>query len=326
LFTRRLEKVTDMFPDLATAFRRQLRARRVILEGEVVSYDPATSRHLPFQTTMTRKRKVDIAAAVRRQPVRFYAFDLLLAGSTSVLEEPQRARTKKLRSLVKGGGHDPVRVTESIVTDDAAILQRYFEAMLRIGMEGIVAKLPDAPYRAGARGYDWVKLKRPVRSGQSDTIDVVIVGYLPGRGKRVSWGMGSLLGAVYDGDHDRFRTVTKIGSGLSAPEWRALHDRLRGMSLPRRPGRVDSRLVPGTWVDPKVVVEVMADEITRSPVHTCGRHGATGYALRFPRLVRIRDDRLPEDATTEKEIIDLYRNQRRRTGQRLGSSSRPAGR
>jgi DNA ligase-1 len=179
--------------------------------------------------------------------------------------------------------------------------------MIQRGLEGIVAKRPDAPYHAGAREYNWVKLKRAYQRKLRDTVDVVIVGYLVGRGKRARLGIGSLLGAVYDPMHDRFRTVAKIGSGPSERQWRELRTMLDRQAVPSKPRRVDSRLTPDVWVEPTYVVEVLADEVTRSPFHTCGKVGdAPGYALRFPRMLDgVRTDKAPEDATSEREVVDL---------------------
>ena len=214
-FSRRLENVTAMFPELVAALRRQIRVKRVIIEGEAVVQNPETGEFLPFQITMTRKRKTGIAAAVERYPLRLFAFDLLYAGRRSCLGWSQRERSRELRKLIRSSVDDPIAVTESTSTASPAQLQDYFEEMVHRGLEGVVAKRPDAPYQAGARGYDWVKLKRAYQSRLRDTVDLVLVGYLRGRGKRAALGIGSLLAAVYDPAHDRFRTVAKIGSGLS---------------------------------------------------------------------------------------------------------------
>lgn len=315
VFSRRLEDVSAMFPELAAAARNQIRARRAILEGEAVGYDPKTGRFLPFQVTITRKRKHGAAAAAARHPLRLYVFDLLYANGRDYVPLPLRERQHALSRLVRGTRADALAVTEAIETDRPAELERYFRAVLGRGLEGIVAKRPEAPYRAGARGYDWVKLKRAYQSKLRDTVDVVVVGYLAGRGKRASLGIGSLLGAVYDPEHDRFRTVAKIGSGPSEAEWRGLRRLLDRYAGSHRPARVDSLITPDVWVEPRIVIEVLADEVTRSPRHTCGKVGdAPGYALRFPRMLDgVRSDRAPEDATTEREVLDLHRMERRRS-------------
>jgi DNA ligase-1 len=236
----------------------------------------------------------------------------LYANGKDYLGRPQKERSRRLAAVLRNAQGGVVTLTESLTTDSAAELQRYFAAMTRRGLEGVVAKRPDAPYRAGARGYDWVKLKRSYQSKLRDTVDVVLVGYLVGRGKRAALGVGSLLGAVYDPRRDRYRTVAKIGSGPSEQEWRVLRRQMDRLASSSRPPRVDSAITPDVWIEPKLVAEVLADEITRSPIHTCGKAGAAhGYALRFPRLLGIRTDRVAEDATTEREIVQMYRIQGR---------------
>lgn len=312
-FSRRLENVTAMFPELTQALRRQLKARRAIIEGEAVVHNPESGEFLPFQITMTRKRKTGIAEAAHHYPLRLFAFDLLYADGRNYIPRPQRERSRRLAQLLRFTADDPLAVTEMLMTNQAGEIQKYFDEMIHRGLEGIVAKRPDAPYHAGARKYTWVKLKRAYQQKLRDTVDVVIVGYLAGRGKRAALGIGSLLGAVYDPAHDRFRSVAKIGSGPSEQQWRELRALLDRQAVASKPRRVDSRLTPDVWVEPKYVVEVLADEVTRSPFHTCGRSGdAPGYALRFPRMLDgVRTDKAPEDATTEKEILDLAAMQRR---------------
>jgi DNA ligase 1 len=310
-FSRRLENVSTMFPELTDGVRRQLQARRASIEGEAVVHDPKTGRFLPFQITMTCKRKHGIVEAAAGQPLRLFAFDLLYANGHDYLPRPQRERHQRLAALVRATPRGAVAVTEVFTTARADELQAYFEAMVHRGLEGIVAKRPDAPYRPGARGYDWVKLKRAYQSKLRDTVDVVLIGYLAGRGKRAALGIGSLLAAVYDPEGDRFRTVAKIGSGPTAEEWKALRALLDREATPSQSRRVDSLITPDVWVAPRFVAEVLADEITRSPRHTCGTRGqGPGYALRFPRMLDgVRRDKAPEDATTEGEIRDMYRSQ-----------------
>jgi DNA ligase 1 len=310
-FSRRLEDVTGMFPDLAQAMRRQFRNRQVIIDGEALVYNPDTGEFLPFQVTMSRKRKTRIAEMAAQYPLRLFAFDLLQLGSRNCLPLSQRERTRRLHAAAHSDPDTAIAVTDHIMTRKPAELQAYFDEMISRGLEGVVCKRPSAPYQAGARGYDWIKLKRAYQSKLRDTVDLVLLGYLRGRGKRAALGVGSLLAGVYDDVHDRYRTIAKIGSGLSEAEWKALRRRLDQQTVRRKPRNVDSLITPDVWVSPSGVVEVLADEITRSPSHTCGRKGdEPGYALRFPRMLKIRTDKGPEDATTEGEILDLFRIQR----------------
>jgi len=176
-----------------------------------------------------------------------------------------------------------------------------------------MGKRLDAPYTAGSRNFNWVKLKRSYKGQLADTVDVVIVGYFYGRGARAELGIGALLTAVYDPSSDTFKTVSKVGSGFSEEEWISLKKMLDEIRLDHKHARVDSLITPDVWVEPKYVITVSADEITRSPLHTAGKTGdEPGYALRFPRAVGfVRLDKRPEDANTVEEILRMYQIQKR---------------
>jgi DNA ligase-1 len=202
-----------------------------------------------------------------------------------------------------------------IKTDSVEVLTKTLLDNISQGLEGVVVKRPDSKYQAGARNFNWVKLKRHTSGQLNDTVDLVLLGYYFGKGKRAEFGVGALLAGVYDAEKDRFATITKLGTGLSDAEWRQIHERADKLQVDHRPARVDSILTPDVWLEPEVVVEVMADEITPSPRHTAGKAGdeEPGFALRFPRVVSFRGtDKRPEDATTVKEIADLFRQQRER--------------
>ena len=188
------------------------------------------------------------------------------------------------------------------------------------GLEGVVVKRLDSPYQAGARNFNWVKLKRNTSGQLHDTIDVVLLGYYRGKGKRSEFGAGALLAGVYDSDKDEFVTISKLGTGLSDQAWRELYERLAKLEVPQKPARVSSVLVPDAWLEPVIVVEVLADEITPSPRHTAGMSAEQpGFALRFPRIVSLRTaDKNPEDATSVREIREMFEQQHQRGRGRAG--------
>jgi DNA ligase-1 len=309
IFSRNLERTTQMFPDLVSAALKQIKGSSAIVEGEAVAINEATGEFYPFQVTVKRKRKHKIAEMAREFPLALIAFDLLYAHGKDYSQEPYQARHAELKRLIKAGGR--IRLVERVVTNSAKELQHFFEEQVERGLEGIIAKRLDAPYAAGARNFNWIKLKRTYRGELSDTVDVVLVGYLRGRGMRASLKIGAVLGAVYDPRKDSFQTIAKIGSGLSEENWIKLRRLLDEDKVAHRPARVESRLIPDIWLEPRYVVTVLADEITRSPVHTCAQDKeGIGLALRFPRLVGfVRDDKSPEDATTVKEIAEMYKIQ-----------------
>lgn len=311
IFSRNLERTTHMFPELIEAVHQQIAAREAILEGEAVAVNEETGEIYPFQITVQRKRKHGVEEMVREYPLVLFAFDLLYADGQDYTPQPYAIRFETLSRLIRPDGR--IRLVDRIVTNDPRAIQQFFDEAVERGMEGIVAKRLDAPYQAGARGFHWIKLKRSYKGELSDTIDVVVVGYFRGRGMRAKFGIGALLGAVYDPDSDTFKTVAKIGSGLTEEEWVRIRELLDQIRTEHRPARVESVLEPDVWVEPKYVLTVLADEITRSPVHTCGKtNEEPGYALRFPRVVGwIREDKGPEDATTVKEILSMFQMQKR---------------
>jgi DNA ligase-1 len=229
------------------------------------------------------------------------------------MERSYTERHAILEHAVEAG--DTILISEAHTTGEPEELLEVFNDSIQNGLEGIVAKRPDSPYQAGARNYNWVKLKRAQAGNLQDTVDGVIVGYIYGRGRRTAFGVGALLLAVYDPERDVFPTVTKIGTGLSDAQWREVRERCEPYVSERKPARVESNIEPSVWVEPQVVIEMLADEITRSPVHPTGAdEGGQGYALRFPRLVNFRqEDKTPEDVTTVAEIVELYNQQGART-------------
>ena len=310
VFSRNLEEMTGAFPELVAGVLAQVRADTAVFEGDALAYNPLSDEYLPFQETVKRRRKHGVEAASQTLPLRLFVFDVLLVDGENVTPLPYQGRRERLEVLIGPG--ETVTVSPVAVVRTPEELSTFFDGAVASGLEGVVAKRLDAPYRAGSRNYSWVKLKRVGGGGLGDTVDCVVVGYLYGRGKRASFGVGALLVAVYDPARDLFVSVSKVSTGLTDDEWRGVRERCEPFVSPVKPARVESGVAPSVWVEPGVVIEVLADEITRSPVHAAGRDEAgRGYALRFPRVVSFRDlNKRPEDATTVGEIAQLYRQQR----------------
>jgi DNA ligase-1 len=309
IFSRNLEDKTASFPEIAEGARRQVALGTAIFEGEALAYNPLSDEYLPFQQTVRRRRKHGVEETAAELPLRLFAFDVLYADGERVMERSYTERHAILERAVEAG--DTILISEVHTTGDPEELLEVFNDSIQHGLEGIVAKRPDSPYQAGARNYNWVKLKRAQAGNLQDTVDGVIVGYIYGRGRRTAFGVGTLLVATYDPERDVFPTVTKIGTGLSDAQWRELRERCEPYVSERKPVRVESNIEPSVWVEPQVVIEVLADEITRSPVHPTGEdEWGQGYALRFPRLVGFRqEDKTPEYVTTVAEIVKLYNQQ-----------------
>jgi len=309
IFSRNLESMTEMFPELVAA-ASGLEVESVILDGEAIAYNPESEEFVPFQETTARRRKEGIQEFAARAPMRAFVFDVMFRDGSDLTPLPYERRFEIVQKVL--------RQSETLVpapltkTDSAEVLTRELLDNISRGLEGVVAKRLDSPYQAGARNFNWVKLKRNTSGQLNDTIDVVLLGYYRGKGKRAEFGTGALLAGVYDSDKDEFVTISKLGTGLSDQGWREIHQRLASLEVEEKPARVNSIFVPDAWLKPAIVVEVLADEITPSPRHTAGMTGdRPGFALRFPRIVSLRtEDKKPEDATSVREIREMFEQQR----------------
>lgn len=314
IFSRNLENTTLMFPEIAAAARK-LPAKTLILEGEAIAYNPETEEFEPFQETAKRKRKYGIAEKAISLPLKVFAFDLLFLDGKDLTQKPYTERRTALEALIKGSVQDVIIAAEEKVFTDAKELEKFFLEEIEHGLEGIMTKKLDGVYQAGVRNFNWVKLKR-VESGKlEDTIDCVVLGYYSGRGKRAGFGIGGFLVGVYDDKGDTFKTISRVGSGLTDEEWGEMKRRVDALGTKEKPKNADveEHLNPDVWAEPSIVVAIRADEITRSPMHTAGKRGdEPGLALRFPRLMAFRDDKTPEQATTVEEVETLYKQQRKR--------------
>ncbi|MEK7177785.1 MAG: DNA ligase, partial [Patescibacteria group bacterium] len=184
-------------------------------------------------------------------------------------------------------------------------LEEIFDQAVAKKLEGVIAKKLDGIYQPGARGWNWIKYKRSYSSKINDTIDCLVMGYDFGKGKRTDFGMGAFLVGVFDNKNDRFVTVAKIGTGLTDEEWKELKVKSQMLKVKEKPTNylVDKMAECDVWITPKIVVEIKADEISKSPTHTAG------LALRFPRLEKFRDDKKLEDVTSLKELEKMYQTQ-----------------
>ncbi|MFA5084565.1 MAG: ATP-dependent DNA ligase, partial [Candidatus Paceibacterota bacterium] len=310
LFSRNQERMTPMFPDLVKGIKEQIKAKSAIGEGEAVAYNEETGEFFPFQVTMTRKRKYEIEKKAKETPLVLFSFDILYLDGEDLTQKPYVERTKILEKSIKKGF--TIRMAEKIFTDKPEELEKFFEENIQRGTEGIMAKRLDAPYQAGARNFNWIKLKRSYKGELNDTIDVCIIGYFKGRGMRAKFGIGALLGAVYDEKSDTFKSIAKIGSGLSEEKWVEVRKLLDKIKTDKKPARADSLIIPDVWASPKYVFTVMADEITKSPLHTAGKKGnEPGLALRFPRIQGWLRDKKAEDATSADEVEKMFKMQKR---------------
>jgi len=309
IFSRRLENITHQYPDVVEYVREYINANEVIVEGEIVAVDPESGEIRPFQELMHRKRKTDIAEAVKEYPVNVYLFDLMYLEGVDYTVKPLPERRAALEKTLKPS--DYVKIAHHIYADNVESLKEFFYQAISEGAEGIMAKSvnKDSIYQAGARGFLWIKLKRDYQSEMADTVDLVVVGAFWGKGKRGGI-FSSLLMAAYNPDNDTFETVCKVATGFSDEEYAELQKKLAEIKRPTKHPRVVSKLEPDIWVEPQLVAELIGAEITLSPLHTCcyGKvEKDAGLSIRFPRFIRWRPDKAPEDATSVSEILEMYK-------------------
>jgi DNA ligase-1 len=283
IYSRHLADVTASLPDVVAEVRGKLAATEAILEGEAVAVD-ARGRPLPFQHLMRRfRRKHDVEAVVKEIPVQLYLFDLLYAGGRSLIDNPAQERWTALERAAGG-----LALVERLVPATVAAGEAFAEAARRAGHEGVMAKHLDSAYNPGVRGKSWFKLKHVI------SLDLVVVAADWGYGRRHGW-LSNYHLAVRDDDSGEYAVVGKTFKGLTDAEFQAMTERLLGLERSRQGSTV--------FVQPGVVVEVLFNEIQASSQY------ASGLALRFARISRIRDEKPPAEADTLQTLRQLYDQQ-----------------
>lgn len=311
IFSRRLEQITQMYPDAVELTLKHIKAYDAIIEGEAVAYNPSTGEDLPFQTLMQRRRKHKIMEMMAKIPVKVYLFDCLYADGNDLTLTAYPKRIETLENITDQD--ERFKLVERLETSDPIELDKFFQQSITEGTEGLVVKSTgdDSIYRAGARSWLWVKLKRSYQSKMQDHVDLVVVGAFYGRGRR-GGSYGALLVAAFDPEEDMFKTVCKVGSGLTDENLEQIPAMLEPYRVDRKPVNVDSLMEAEVWFEPTLVLEVLGDEITASPNHTAAfnqvRPGS-GIAIRFPRFTRWREDKSAGEVTQVQEILDMYNAQ-----------------
>jgi len=350
LFSRRLEKITHQYPDVIDSIVISLEkvAKEAIFESEVVAIDPQTLELRPFQELMHRRRKHDIDKAIEQYPVRLNIFDVLYLDGDDNTSLPYNQRRKILERILKqiviktrdednkiikknkldssnnsnsgirGNNYDTsmIQLIPQKIVKSSEEIEKYMSSAIESGCEGLVLKQLNSIYKAGSRGYLWTKIKREYRSELADTLDLVIVGALHGRGRRVGK-YGALLLACYDHEADIFRSISKVGAGFTDIHLEDFYKKLEKHRIEHVHPRVDTiSQNMDVWFEPSIVIEVIASEITVSSAYSTALNSIRkgyGLALRFPKFTgKIRDDKSPEDATTVEEIVKMYKDQIRK--------------
>ncbi|HEC64785.1 MAG TPA: ATP-dependent DNA ligase [bacterium] len=312
IFSRNMESLTEMFPDVAEAVSK-LGVDSIVIDSEVIGFDENTGNFLPFQETSQRRRKYGVAEKVESIPIKVMAFDILYLNGKDLTLEKLEKRISKLETILKKDKTGRLVMSESPIVKSAKELESKFDEYVEQGLEGLISKKLDTQYEPGTRNFDWIKLKFTVKSHLADTIDAVVLGYYQGQGQRAKFGLGALLLGVYNKKKERFESTAKLGTGITDEEFIQIKKALTKIEIKSKPKNVEVSKVlePDVWVEPKIVVEVEADEITESKTHTAGmKEGGKGLSLRFPRMKVFDRDKGPEQTTSIKELKRLFKLQR----------------
>jgi len=307
-YSRNLIDMSSMFPDIVQDIIK-LPVQNLICEGEAIGYHGETETFLQFQETVKRKRKHNIEQASQDIPLRVYLFDLLYYNSQSQLELTHAQRRKQLSEIADQCDNSDIFLIDEKQVATTQELDDYFLQTIGAGLEGLVIKKQNAIYQPGKRNFNWIKLKRRTGQKLGDTIDTVVLGYYVGQGRRSGLGIGAFLVGVYNPEKDRFESVAKVGTGMTDLEFIDLKKRCDAIVIDQQQSNVlvAKSLHPDVWVNPEIVCEIRADDITKSPLHTAGKTEENlGFALRFPRFVKYRIDKSAHDTTNAQELAHLY--------------------
>jgi len=310
LFSRRLENITQYYPDIVENVKKSLSVNEGVFEAEIVPVNENTGEFLPFQELMHRRRKYKLEKAISQYPITVNFFDVLYFDRKDCLNLEYSERRKILEKLVNDD--DFSKLVPMLLVKNENEIEDFLENSINSGCEGLMLKTLDAPYRAGARGSNWLKLKREYRNELGDSLDLIVIGAYFGRGRRTGL-YGTLLLGTYNPDKDNFSSVCKVGTGFTDESLDQLYQILSNKITLKKNSRVVSEMEADVWFEPELVLEIVASEITLSPIHKTGlnliRKGS-GFALRFPKFTgKIRYEKAVEDASTDEEVLTLYKGQ-----------------
>ncbi|MBA4437408.1 MAG: ATP-dependent DNA ligase [Nitrosopumilus sp.] len=312
LFSRSLENISSYYPDIIEKIPKTMLAENIVLEAEAVAINENTGEFLPFQELMHRRRKYKIEKAVTQYPITVNLFDILYCNGKSCLELDYKERREKMEKMVKED--EFVKYIPMAIVKNENDIEDFFENSINAGSEGLMLKMLGSPYQAGSRGSHWLKLKREYQNELGDSLDLVVIGGFFGKGRRTG-NYGTLLLATYEEDEDTFTSICKVGTGFSDEDLDQLYQILNPKVTIKKNPRINSEMEADVWFEPELVIEVVASEITLSPIHKAARdkiRKGAGLALRFPKFTgKIRVEKMAEDASTNEEVITLYQGQKK---------------
>jgi len=312
IFSRSLEIITSYYPDIVEKISKLIISDDVILEAEVVAMNSNSGDFLPFQELMHRRRKYEIDEAVAKYPITVNFFDVLFSDGKNCMEMKYEERRKLLEKIIKQDDFARL-IPMSIIESEEQVLE-VLENSINSGCEGLMLKHLDSTYRAGIRGSNWLKLKREYQNELGDSLDLIVIGAFFGKGRRTGK-YGTLLLATYNDEEDIFPSICKVGTGFTDESLDQLYQILSPRVTLKKNPRIVSEMEADVWFEPELVIEIVASEITQSPIHKTALDKLkenTGLALRFPKFTgKIRTEKNSEDASTDEEVIALYKGQKK---------------
>ena len=312
IFSRSLEKITQYYPDIVEKIPNLLICDECILEAEIVAMNEDTGNFLPFQELMHRRRKYKLEKAVSDYPITVNFFDILFLNGKKIIDLPYLERRSNLLKIVKDDKFVKV-IPMSIIKNEGDVLE-ILENSINSGCEGLMLKMLQSPYRAGMRGSNWLKLKREYQNELGDSLDLIVIGAFFGKGRRTGR-YGTLLLASYNSENDTFPSICKVGTGFTDESLDQLYQILSPNVTIKKNSKIESDMNADVWFEPSLVIEIVASEITLSPIHKTGFNilrKESGLALRFPKFTgKIRSEKNVEDASTDEEVIALYKSQKK---------------
>ena len=316
IFSRSLENITSYYPDIVEKISERIVAENVILEAEVVAMNSNSGDFLPFQELMHRRRKYEIEDAVTKYPITVNFFDILFSDEKNCMDMKYLERRKLLEKIIKQDNFARL-IPMSVIESEEQILE-VLENSINSGCEGLMLKHLDSTYRAGIRGSNWLKLKREYQNELGDSLDLVVVGAFFGKGRRTGK-YGTLLLATYNDEEDTFPSICKVGTGFTDESLDQLYQILSPKVTLKKNPRIVSEMEADVWFEPELVIEIVASEITQSPIHKTALDKIkenAGLALRFPKFTgKIRTEKNSEDASTDEEVIALFKVQKKTSNQ-----------
>ncbi|EKM61067.1 uncharacterized protein PHACADRAFT_204217 [Phanerochaete carnosa HHB-10118-sp] len=314
VFSRNSEDMSKKYPDLMDQLPRCMKstAKSFVLDAEAVAVDRKTGQLKPFQELSKRKRK-DVKVEDIEIWVCLFGFDLLYLNGESLLHHPFAERRELLGTHFQEveGEFTFAKSKDCETTEE---IQAFLEESVKDGCEGLMVKMLETEashYEPSRRSVNWLKLKKDYLAGVGDSLDLVVVGGYYGKGKRTNV-YGAFLLACYDADGEQYQTICKIGTGFSDEALQQHHELLKPLELTKPRGDIKvGGAKPDVWFEPKVVWEVLTADLSLSPVYTAaqGLADERGISLRFPRFIRVRDDKGADDATGPEQIAEMYERQ-----------------